>query len=222
MRDGILSDDSIKYAFPEYQPMNMGVHDAMEPVVFEKHGFTGIKLPKTYKYKRNPRFPIYDFTNFANLAAGDDKKRVLYDATRIYRDKISKMKPAGTPVPFMSVNLAMNRNKQSINQINKQLRGSTIGLTQVETRINNNITDNLVSAQRNVDKAAKAAIRQERIDQEFRNSIYFGEAYNKQTEQHKNKELRGMISMPMTSVDLESSFRAGSATNVISTTSIPY
>ena len=49
MRTGVLSDDVIRNSYPEFFPLEMGLHDAVEEVVFEKHHLTGIRLPKEYK-----------------------------------------------------------------------------------------------------------------------------------------------------------------------------
>ena len=209
MRDGVLSDDSIKYEFPEYQPMNIGVRDAMEPVMFEKHGFTGIKVPKTYKYKRNPRFPIYDFTNFANMTDISDRKKTLYDATTLYRQKISKMKPAGTPVPFMSVNIG-TRNKQAILSMNKAMRQAPTLLAKTENTLNTAIADNLINAQNITNKQIIRQKSQRSLDESWRENIYYGMGYNKQTEVSKVKQIMGTAeSLPMSTVMLSREFRAG-------------
>ena len=87
MRQGVLSDAVIKTSYPEFQPLNLGVADALEDVVFEKHPLTGIKLPKEYKRRRNSRFPIYDINNFSSLAQGQVKEKLVYEATNNYRKK---------------------------------------------------------------------------------------------------------------------------------------
>lgn len=87
MRHGVLSDAVIKASYPEFQPLNLGIADALEDVVFEKHPLTGIKLPKEYKQRRNSRFPIYDINNFSSLAQGQVKEKLVYEATNNYRKK---------------------------------------------------------------------------------------------------------------------------------------
>jgi hypothetical protein len=87
MRHGVLSDSVIKTSYPEFQPLNLGVAEAVEDVVFEKHPLTGIKLPKEYKRRRNSRFPIYDINNFSSLAEGQIKEKLVYEATNNYRKK---------------------------------------------------------------------------------------------------------------------------------------
>lgn len=88
MRTGVLSDDVIKNSYPEFFPLEMGLHDAVEEVVFEKHHLTGIRLPKEYKRRRNTRFPINDINNFTMLGGGaDTKERNVYEAIQAYRKR---------------------------------------------------------------------------------------------------------------------------------------
>lgn len=88
MRTGVLSDDVIRNSYPEFFPLEMGLHDAVEEVVFEKHHLTGIRLPKEYKRRRNTRFPINDINNFTVLGGGaDTKERNVYEAIQAYRKR---------------------------------------------------------------------------------------------------------------------------------------
>ena len=88
MRTGVLSDDVIRNSYPEFFPLEMGLHDAVEEVVFEKHHLTGIRLPKEYKRRRNSRFPINDINNFTMLGgSADSKERNVYEAIQAYRKR---------------------------------------------------------------------------------------------------------------------------------------
>lgn len=88
MRTGVLSDAVIRNSYPEFFPLEMGLADAIEEVVFEKHHLTGIRLPKEYKRRRNSRFPINDINNFTVLSGGaDTKERNVYQAIQAYRKR---------------------------------------------------------------------------------------------------------------------------------------
>jgi hypothetical protein len=88
MRDGVLSDLAIKSAYPEYQAPNLGLANALDMVVMDKHEFTGIKLPKDIKRKKVSRFPINDIANLASLSGVDNKAKAVYASTQGYRKKL--------------------------------------------------------------------------------------------------------------------------------------
>lgn len=88
MRSGVLSDLSIKSAYPEFQAPNLGLASALEMIVMDKHEFTGIKMPKDIKRKRVSRFPINDIANLSSLSNVDNKQKTIYASTMGYRKKL--------------------------------------------------------------------------------------------------------------------------------------
>ena len=88
MRGGVLSDLSIKSAYPEFQAPNLGLASALEMIVMDKHEFTGIKMPKDIKRKRVSRFPINDIANLSSLSNVDNKQKTIYASTMGYRKKL--------------------------------------------------------------------------------------------------------------------------------------
>lgn len=88
MRGGVLSDLSIKSAYPEFQAPNLGLASALEMIVMDKHEFTGIKIPKDIKRKRVSRFPINDIANLASISGVDNKAKTLYASVKGYRKKL--------------------------------------------------------------------------------------------------------------------------------------
>jgi hypothetical protein len=88
MRTGVLSDLAIKSAYPEYQPLNIGLSQAVESVVFDKHELVGVRLPKNYNPKRVPRFPINDLNNFSTLSSAPNKSKQVYTSIQSYRKKL--------------------------------------------------------------------------------------------------------------------------------------
>jgi hypothetical protein len=121
MRTGVLSDLAIKSAYPEYQPLNIGLSQAVESVVFDKHELVGVRLPKNYNPKRVPRFPINDLNNFSTLSSAPNKSKQVYTSIQSYRKKLGSsnvdteerqsMRPritaANEPVAFMSNNFEL-------------------------------------------------------------------------------------------------------------------
>jgi hypothetical protein len=121
MRTGVLSDLAIKSAYPEYQPLNIGLSQAVESVVFDKHELVGVRLPKNYNPKRAPRFPINDLNNFSTLSSAPNKSKQVYTSIQSYRKKLGSsnvdteerqsMRPritaANEPVAFMSNNFEL-------------------------------------------------------------------------------------------------------------------
>jgi hypothetical protein len=121
MRTGVLSDLAIKSAYPEYQPLNIGLSQAVESVVFDKHELVGVRLPKNYNPKRVPRFPINDLNNFSTLSSAPNKSKQVYTSIQGYRKKLGSsnvdtevrqnMRPritaANEPVAFMSNNFEL-------------------------------------------------------------------------------------------------------------------
>ena len=88
MRGGVLSDLSIKSAYPEFQAPNLGLASALEMIVMDKHEFTGIKMPKDIKRKRVSRFPINDIANLSSVSNAENKQKAIYASTMGYRKKL--------------------------------------------------------------------------------------------------------------------------------------
>lgn len=121
MRSGVLSDLAIKSAYPEYQPLNMGLSQVVESVVFDKHELVGVRLPKNYKPKSIPRFPINDLNNFSTLSSAPNKSKQVYTSIMGYRKKLGSsnidteerqsgrklITAANQPVEYMSNNFEM-------------------------------------------------------------------------------------------------------------------
>ena len=59
MRSGVLSDLAIKSAYPEYEPLNMGLAQASDSVIFHRHELVGVRLPKNYNTKKHFRVPFF-------------------------------------------------------------------------------------------------------------------------------------------------------------------
>jgi len=123
MRTGVLSDLAIKSAYPEYQPLHIGLSQATESVVFDRHQLIGVRLPKDYKPKKVPRFPVNDLNNFSTLSSAPNKSKQVYASIQGYRKKLGSsnidtelrqnMKPritaANEPVAFMSNNFELKK-----------------------------------------------------------------------------------------------------------------
>lgn len=123
MRTGVLSDLAIKSAYPEYQPLHIGLSQATESVVFDRHDLIGVRLPKDYKPKKVPRFPVNDLNNFSTLSSAPNKSKQVYASIQGYRKKLGSsnidtelrqnMKPritaANEPVAFMSNNFELKK-----------------------------------------------------------------------------------------------------------------
>lgn len=121
MRTGVLSDLAIKSAYPEYQPLNIGLSQVVESVVFDKHELVGVRLPKQYRPKNVPRFPINDLNNFSTLSSAPNKSKQVYTSVMGYRKKLGSsnidteerqtgrklITAANEPVAFMSNNFEL-------------------------------------------------------------------------------------------------------------------
>lgn len=71
-RFGVLSDQSTRETYPEFQPVGLGTADFIHTVHLEKHPFTGIRVPKTTKSKfKHSRFGTNDLNNYAVLTGGN-------------------------------------------------------------------------------------------------------------------------------------------------------
>jgi len=70
-RFGVLSDQSTRETYPEFQPVGLGKAYFVHTVHLEKHPFTGIRVPKTTKSKfKHSRFASNDLANYAVLTGG--------------------------------------------------------------------------------------------------------------------------------------------------------
>ena len=88
VRLGVMSDMSIKSAFPEFQAPNVALASAMDMIVLQKHELTGMRLPKDFIRKKISRFPINDIANYSTLSNVDNLSKTVYASTQGYRKKL--------------------------------------------------------------------------------------------------------------------------------------
>ena len=88
VRLGVMSDMSIKSAFPEFQAPNVALASAMDMIVLQKHELTGMRLPKDFIRKKISRFPINDIANYSTLSNVDNVSKTVYASTQGYRKKL--------------------------------------------------------------------------------------------------------------------------------------
>lgn len=70
-RFGVLSDQSTRETYPEFQPVGLGKADLVHTVHLQKSPFTGIRVPKTTKSKfKHSRYASNDLANYAMLTGG--------------------------------------------------------------------------------------------------------------------------------------------------------
>lgn len=133
MRSGVLSDLAIKSAYPEYEPLNMGLAQASDSVIFHRHELVGVRLPKNYNPKKIPRFPVNDLNNFSTLSSNPNKSKQVYSSIQGYRKKLGSsnidteerqtgrklMTSTNEPVPYMSNNYEIRMKGGVADKINK-------------------------------------------------------------------------------------------------------
>lgn len=133
MRSGVLSDLAIKSAYPEYEPLNMGLAQASDSVIFHRHELVGVRLPKNYNPKKIPRFPVNDLNNFSTLSSNPNKSKQVYSSIQGYRKKLgssnidTEMRQTGRklmtatnePVAYMSNNYEIRMKGGVADKINK-------------------------------------------------------------------------------------------------------
>lgn len=88
VRLGVMSDMSIKSAFPEFQAPNVALASAMDMIILQKHELSGMRLPKDFIRKKISRFPINDIANYSSLSNVDNVSKTVYASTQGYRKKL--------------------------------------------------------------------------------------------------------------------------------------
>jgi hypothetical protein len=177
MRSGVLSDLAIKSAYPEYQPLNIGLSQAVESVVFDKHELVGVRLPKYYKPKSVPRFPINDLNNFSTLSSAPNKSKQVYTSIQSYRKKLGSsnfdveerqsMRPritaANEPVAYMSNNFEMKMRGGVVDKI----RGNAVSQADIYANTKKIPHDKIIEANKSIrTEGAKMASVERRINME--------------------------------------------------------
>jgi len=67
---GILSDEAIKFNYPEYFGLDIGSAEAFHTTNLDHHIYTGIKSEKHKKLRQtHSRIPLYDIINYSQLGA---------------------------------------------------------------------------------------------------------------------------------------------------------
>ena len=88
-RTGSLSDDAVKFRYPENFPLNVGGQELIHPIHLQKNIFKGIKVPKrSKKYTDVSRFPINDLKNFATFGNPGREKQSQFEAVMNYRKEL--------------------------------------------------------------------------------------------------------------------------------------
>ena len=107
-RQGILSDASIKEAYPEFFALDIGLQQAMFAPT--------LRLPKMNKAGRRvkhatdyARFPIYDIKNFARLATPQNAIQAGFEGILNYRQKIGS-----TNVPTGNLQQGYEEQKEQV------------------------------------------------------------------------------------------------------------
>jgi len=177
MRTGVLSDLAIKSAYPEYQPLNIGLSQVVESVVFDKHELVGVRLPKNYNPKKVPRFPINDLNNFSTLSSAPNKSKQVYTSIQSYRKKLGSsnidteerqsMRPritaANEPVPYMSGNFEMKMRGGLVDKI----KSNAISQADIYANAKKIPHDKIIEANKSIrTEGAKMASVERRINME--------------------------------------------------------
>jgi hypothetical protein len=177
MRSGVLSDLAIKSAYPEYQPLNIGLSQAVESVVFDKHELVGVRLPKNYKPKSVPRFPINDLNNFSTLSSAPNKSKQVYTSIQSYRKKLGSsnvdtemrqsMRPritaANEPVAYMSNNFEMKMRGGVVDKI----KSNAVSQADIYANAKKVPHDKIIEANKSIrTEGAKMASVERRINME--------------------------------------------------------
>lgn len=177
MRSGVLSDLAIKSAYPEYQPLNIGLSQAVESVVFDKHELVGVRLPKNYKPKSVPRFPANDLNNFSTLSSAPNKSKQVYTSIQSYRKKLGSsnvdieerqtMRPritaANEPVAYMSNNFEMKMRGGVVDRF----KGNAVSQADIYANAKKVPHDKIMEANKSIrTEGAKMASLERRINME--------------------------------------------------------
>jgi hypothetical protein len=96
MRRGILSDESIKFNYAEFFPLDIGSGEAFSTTNLDHHIYTGIKSVKNKKLRQtHSRIPLYDIQNYSQLGAPARKQEATFNGVMNYRKNIGS--PNFTP-----------------------------------------------------------------------------------------------------------------------------
>jgi len=89
MRQGVLSDNAVKFRNPEFFPMDIGSQEDIGSLQLDKHIFKGIKVPKNVRTRNKvARFPINDLKNFAQFGSRGREKEAEFYAIMNYRKEL--------------------------------------------------------------------------------------------------------------------------------------
>ena len=89
MRQGVLSDNAVKFRNPEFFPLDIGSQEDIGSIQLDKHIFRGIKVPKNVRLRnRVARYPVNDLKNFAQFGSRGREKEAEFYAIQNYRKEL--------------------------------------------------------------------------------------------------------------------------------------